>query len=173
MNITINSGVTTYVENAASHIGSLVRIRLSGGTNTDVIYDVNYCGSFGCYYVGKRGGWNAFLFEGNCKRTDEVDRHKINKFYLNTTSDFGEKTYVSEITPTYELSTGWLNDRQSERFATDLMQSNTIYLHDLADDRIFPVEITDSKTLVKKFKDERKLISYTLNVEASQTRIRR
>lgn len=171
MTININSGVTTYVTDAAQYSNSIVYITLSGVSS--IKYDVNYCGEYAAYYLGKHGGWNAFLFEGKCKRTDEVERHSINRYYNNTTIDYGEKPYVSEIVPTYELNTGWLTDSESEIFATDLLQSNSIYIHDLANDRIFPAVITDNSAPVKRYLDERKLVAYTLNVKESQTRLRR
>lgn len=170
MTIYTNSGVSTYVGKTAQYSGTVIRITNSGDSIT---YDVNYCGDYAAYYLGSNGGWNAFLFEGICKRKDNVERHSIDKSFVNTSINFGEKPYISEITPTYELSTGWLTDRQSELFAKELMQTNVLYIHDLADDRIFSAVITDSSTQFKKFLDERKLVSYTLNVKESQTRIRR
>ena len=170
MEINIQSGVTTYVGSLNEYAGSVVHITNSGDS---VEYKVKYCGDYAAYYLGAKGGWGAFLFEGKCKRTDKVDRHSINKTFSNITIEFGEMPYISEITPEYELNTGWLTDAQSEMFVKDLLESNRVYLHDLADDRIFPVVITDSEPSVKKFSDENKLVSYKVNVKESQTRIRR
>lgn len=173
--IQIPSGVYSYYARLTDLDGALLRLRIGNatGTSASVVYDVNYCGRYAVYYTGAKGGWGSFLFEGNCKRKDQVERHSINKSYSNVDPDFGEKPYISEIVPEYELNTGWLTDKQSELFVRDLMQSNQLYLHDLDTNKLFPVVITDSETTYKKFADEHKLISYKLNVKESQTKLRK
>lgn len=167
--ITINmpSGVSTYTMDVAQYCGYQIVI------NSAVTYEVNYCGDFGAYYTNSHGGWDAFLFEGKCKRTDRFDSYKIDRPFNNNTINHESKTYLNDVLPEYELNTGWLTDSQAANFAKNLIQSTTIYLHDLRDNKIFPVVITDTEAQYKKFEDERRLVSYTLRVRASQKMIRR
>ena len=161
------SGVSTYTMDVAQYCGYNIVI------NSAVTYDVGYCGAFGAYYTNSHGGWDAFLFEGKCKRVDKMDAHSIDRPFNNNTIDHESKTYLNDITLEYELSTGWLTDAQAENFAHNLIQSTTLYLHDLENDRIFPAVITDTEAEFKKFEDNRRMVSYTLRVKASQKRIRR
>ena len=167
--ITVNmpSGVSTYTMDVAQYCGYNIVI------NSAVTYDVGYCGAFGAYYTNSHGGWDAFLFEGKCKRVDKMDAYSIDRPFNNNTIDHESKTYLNDITLEYELNTGWLTDRQAENFAHNLIQSTTIYLHDLENNKIFPVVITDTEAEFKKFEDNRRMVSYTLRVKASQKRIRR
>lgn len=169
MDITVSmpSGVSTYVLDVAPYSGYTLTV------NNAVRYYVKYCGAFGAYYTNSHGGWDAFLFEGNCKRTDNIDSHSIEKAINNTTTDFETKKYLSQIEPTYELSTGWLSDAEAANFARNLIQSTTIYIHDLEANEIFPAVIEDTEAQYKKFIDDKKLVSYTLQVKASQKQIRR
>lgn len=137
------------------------------------MYDVSYCGQFGCYYVNSFGGWDCFLFEGHCRRHDEMERHTIEKPFKNTTLDFEKRGYMEEIDVMYDLSTGWLTDEQSARFAHELVQSNMVYLHDLVNDRIFPVVIEEDSVEYKTWRDNRKAVAHTITVKESQSRVRR
>ena len=165
--IVIPSGVSTYVIEGSDCCGKEVTIASS------VTYNVRYCGDYGAYYTNSHGGWDAFLFEGKCKKKDTFKSYATDRPFNNNTIEFETKTYLNDITEEYELNTGWLTDRQAENFAKNLVQSTTIYLHDLADNKIFPVVITDTEVEYKKFADDRKLVSYTLQVKASQKKIRR
>jgi len=165
--ITMPSGVSTYTMDLAPYCGYKITV------NSAVTYDVTHCGSFGAYYTNSHGGWDAFLFEGNCKRTDTFDAYSIDRPFDNNTIDHESKTYLNDITLEYELNTGWLTDAQAENFAKNFIQSTNIYLHDLVNDKIFPVVITDTEAPFKKYIDNRRRVSYTVNVRASQKRIRR
>lgn len=129
----------------------------------------NYCGDWALYYSNRSGGWDSFLIEGNVKKIDNFEKYYINRSYNNTTMEWGKKVYHNEITTNYELHTGWLNDRQSEILAFNLLSSNQVYLHDLVNNKIIPVVITDDTAEYKTFKNNgRKMVNYTINVEASQ-----
>lgn len=160
-------GVATWVRDCSDLAGSQFTIN-------GVTYDINYCGDFGVYYVGRRGGWNAFLFEGPCKRTDRLTDYKYNKTINNTTLAFENDKYQVDINPTYELKTGWLSDEEAAIFARDLISTPKLYLHNLNTDEIVPALITNTSAEYKTFKNEgRKFVQYTVNVEESHTQIRK
>ncbi len=165
---TYPAGVATWVRNAGD---------LSGGkklTVNGVTYDCSYCGDFAVYYVGKKGGWNSFLFEGPCKRVDNLTDYKMSKPVPNTSIKFSDSKYMVEISPDYELKTGWLSDEESVLFASDLISSPKVYLHNLITGEIMPAVITSNSAEYKTFKNTgRKFVQHTLMITLSQKQYRR
>lgn len=149
---------------------------VSGGTVTNSITfpGGNYCGKMALYYQGAAGGWNSFLIEGNVKRTDKLTNHSISRRVKNTSIDFENKIYSMDVEPSYELSTGWLTDSQAANLAENLLQSPSIYAHDLITGDIFPVVITDTNVQYKTYRTNgRRRVNYVIKVKASQTKTRR
>lgn len=135
-------------------------------------YSFNYCGDAVLYYLNRYGGWDCFLIEGKVVKTDTYDKLKFRKNYVTETLEFGRMQYHNDITTKYALNTGWLTDRQSENLAFNLLSSTQVYLHILDTDNsnlIYPVVITDESAEYKYYKNGRKLVSYQINVETSQT----
>lgn len=168
------TGTTTFLSGVSTWVRRCSDLYKSKLTINNVTYDCNYCGDYAVYYVGKKGGWNAFLFEGICKRTDNLTDHKYNRVVNNTSADFENNKYLVEINPTYELRTGWLNDEEAERFASDLISTPKLYLHKLIDNEIVPALVKNSTAEYKTFaNNSRRLIQYTITVEESHTYYRR
>ena len=167
--VTFPSGVATWIRDCSDLGASGSKITI----NSAVTYDCSYCGDYGVYYVNKYGGWNSFLFEGKCKRTDNLTDYKYDRSVNNQTINFEENRYMVEIKQTYQLTTGWLSDDEAERLASDLLPTTKLYLHNLLTNEIMPAIITNSTAEFKKFKDNKKFVQYTVSVQASQTRIRR
>lgn len=166
--ITMASGCSTYTFYASSYNGQ--KIRISGQT----VYDVNYCGDAALYYRNAQGGYDAFLIEGRCTRTDRFTQGDIYKAYDNNTLQFGRSRFLTEITPAWKLVTGWLTDAQSENLATNLLPSNQVWFHNLKDGTIHPCVITDSEVKHKTYSNEgNKLVAYEINIEYSQSEERR
>ena len=162
-NVTIPSGVSTYVIEASHYVGDKVSV---DGTT---LYDVNYCGDAALYYLNSRGGWDAFLLP-YIKRVDKYTQQDYYKAYDNSTIEFGRKRFLTEITPTWELGTDWLSDEQAERLCRNLLPSTQVYLHTLDDDIIRPVVIVDNQAEYKTYENQNnQLVSYKIKVEASQT----
>ena len=165
--VTYPAGVATWVRDCADLAGC--KLTING-----VTYDCRYCGDFAVYYVGKKGGWNAFLFEGICKRTDSLTDYKYNRVANNQTINFENKRYLVEINPTYKLTTGWLSDEEAERLASDLFPTTKLYLHNLVTNELVPAFILDTQAEYKTFKNNgRKFVQYTVSVQESQTKLRR
>lgn len=168
MTISVPSGVSTYVADASNYTGAAIRI--SGTT----MYHVNYCGDAALYYLNSRGGYDAFLIEGKVARTDKYAQQDYFKSYDNTTIEFGRTRFITEVTPSWELHTGWLKDDQAATLAKNLFPSTRVWIHTLEDDKTYPVVIVDTAAEYKKQKNNGdKLVSYTIKVEGSQTFDRR
>lgn len=162
-NISIPSGVSTYVADAVAYTGKKI---LVDGCE---LYDVNYCGDAALYYLGEKGQWDAFLISGKVLRTDRYAQGDFYKSFDNTTIEFGKKRWLNEIRPSWELHTSYLTDEQAERLVRNLLPSTQVYLHDLVNDKIYPVLITDTSAEYKTYANQgEKLVAYTIGVEASQ-----
>lgn len=123
------------------------------------------------YYLNPYGGWDWFPIMGTVKRTDNLTQYSYTRNYNNTTLDFGKTRYLSEINVRYAMNTGWLSQAQSDRM-WELMESNSVYMHDLTTDEIRPMVITDTQVEHKQKNRSQKIIQYTINIEESQTRER-
>ena len=142
-------------------------IRVSPGSS----YDTTHCGDFALYYLSTKGGWCSFLFEGSATQTDKYKRYDISVPFNNTTLEFQKKTYHNEITTTYQLKTGKLKDDEAANLAKNLIGTNKAYLHNLKTGEIMPVLSTDGTAVYKTYKNQgRKIVSYVVNVECSQTK---
>ena len=161
---TVPSGVSTYVSDAIHYDGQKVFI---DGAET---YDVNFCGDAALYYLNSRCAFDAFLIEGLVKRTDKYTKQDYYRAYDNRSLDFGRNRFLTEIKPTWELETGWLDDEEAATLCAELLPSTMVYLHLLDEDRILPVVITDTTAEYKTYDNQKnQLVSYTISVEASQT----
>ena len=132
-------------------------------------YDLNYCGDYALYYLQRNGGWASFLIEGNSKKTDSYEKYSYNMSFDNTTAEFEESTYHSQITSSWQMNTGWLTDSQADNLAFNLLASNRVFLHDLKKDKIIPVIISNSEAEYKTFKNNsRQMVNYTITLTESQ-----
>lgn len=130
----------------------------------------NACGEYGLIYRNLKGGWDSFLFEGKCKRTDNFSLSQMKKDYNNNNTEFGKYTYLNQVTGKWELNTGYMNDAESERFARYLASSTECYLVDFKNNLIIPVVITDTQVNYKTLRNDGQdaPFFYTVNVESSQ-----
>lgn len=130
----------------------------------------DYC----LYYVNAYGGWDSLLIDGNVKQTDKItaSENYVKKARTNTL-EFGKTKYLNTIVPSWTLHTGYLTDEQASKMF-HLIESTEVYLHNLNDDTITPVLITDTSCEYKTYSNNgKKLPSYTINVEASQEKYRK
>lgn len=144
----------------------ITSIRLDYNTG----YDNTHCGEYAIYYLQRNGGWASFLIEGNVTKKDAYKRYQISTPFDNTTLEFEKRTYHNEITTSYELKTGLLNDEQSKNLAKNLIGTNKAYLHNLTTGEILPILSTDGSAVYKTYRNQgRKFVTYSINVECSQT----
>lgn len=132
------------------------------------------CVPYVLYYLNSYGGWDAFAIEGTGIKKDAYTTYKTDQSYNNTTLQFETNKYVQEIKTTYELNTGLLSDEQSANLAKNLLGSIKVYLQNIDEGWIKPVIITDSNITYQTYQTNgRKLCQYKINVQESQSKIRK
>lgn len=137
-------------------------------------YYTNACGDYALYYLNKFGGWDSFLIEGTVSKSSTVTQYQMNKSFDNNTLEYENKTYLNELVTNYKLNTGWLTDNQSKILSENLLTSTQVYFHDLINDNIIPVVITDTKIENKTYQNQgKKMVNYQINIKESQNKIRR
>ena len=166
--ITFTSGVSTYVADGYDYQGK--ELYFSGISMYMV--DINFCADFAVTYLNAYGGWDVFAFPMG-ERTDNYTQFDYTKTYDNRGYGFGRMRQITEIAPTWKLTSGWLKPDEAARFVKHLLPSAQVYLTDIANNVVYPVTITDSKAEHKTQRYSNALINYTLNVKASQDLIRR
>jgi hypothetical protein len=159
------------------------KVELKGNNNTFVSYDLTYCGSGNLVYRNRFGGYDAFLIEGNIEKKEDYTRDKYN---LATVGGYnidrglgGDQTLDVHIKTSYTAHTGWLTDDQAERLVFHLLSSPDIYFQSFegyrygerhADFNLSRVVITDSSAVYKKFKNGKRMVSYAITFELSDTK---
>lgn len=151
----------------------------SGGTvwdtaSKDVIAgyysQADTCGAeYALYYLNRYGGWDSFLIEGRVTRRDAYERYMLTDSTA-TGRTHQTRPYNNQITPSWELHTGWLTDAQARNLTFNLLSSNMVYLHSLTGDEVIPVYVSDSEAEYKTFRNQgNHLVSFTINVTQSRT----
>ena len=149
---------------------------LSGYDKVEILgeeYEIkDTCCKYCLYYLNSLGGWDSFLINGNDKRTDNITQYKYIKSVPSNSVLFGTKNYMNIINTTYKLYTDWMNDEEASKMF-NLLESTEVYLHNLEEDKIIPVIITNKNCEFKTFKNNgRKKFYYTIEVEEAQHKIR-
>ena len=138
------------------------------------LYYSNVCkGDMAVYYLGKCGCWNDFLFEGRVVRKDDLTHYDYGTDGYNALTGNPEYSativrYANELTTTYECTTGWLTDQQSEYFAQDLVPALSLMVHDLKKNKIYPAIIVDTQVETKKYKNNKQLNQYTVTFKIAK-----
>ena len=136
------------------------------------IWKVKTCGAdYVLYYINPWGGYDWFPLDNKVIIQDDLTQHTYSQNYNNTTMQFGKRRYLSEINRKYNVITGWLKQDESDRMWY-LLESNTVYLHNLNENKIIPVIIKDTSVEHKQKNRRQKIIQYTFTLEESQTRER-
>lgn len=148
--------------------GNFSKLTIGGMT----YYVTLTCNRYCLYYLNQIGGWDSLLFNGRELQSDKLSRLSYKKNYRAMTTDFFKVDYLTTINESWSLNTSYLDDIQSSKMI-NVLASNRIYLHDLQDNIIIPVNIINSTCEHKTYKNQgRKLPVYTLEVEASQEKFR-
>ena len=154
-----------------------LRSNISGnGTVTthradSTIYTKEVCADYVLHFVTAKGGWLSFPFEGRCSKSDDISSYYFNRAYDNTTKEFEQGKYISEIVTTYKLNTGILTEEEAARFAKNVISTPKAYLQIISEGKIFPVVVTDNKADYKQYGEE-DVITYELTVRESQSKIK-
>lgn len=132
--------------------------------------DLTGCGQGAIYYLNRQGAWDYLLIEGNISETKSFDRTTYSTDYNNSVDyTLSKMTIKTEIVTDWELTTGWLNDKQSDILVNNLLCTPRAYLQLFDRDGMIPVLITNSESKVKKFRNGKKLNQYTITCENSRT----
>lgn len=132
------------------------------------------CSPYVLYYLNSYGGWDAFVIEGTGIKKDAYTTYKTDRVFKNTSLDFETNKYVQEIKTSYELNTGLLNDEQAANLAKNLLGSIKVYLQNIEEGWVKPVIITDSNATYQTYRtNQRKMCQYKINVQESQSKIRK
>lgn len=141
--------------------------------NSDVTYNGGYCARYAVLYQNAYGGWDSFLIEGNVYKSGKYTQHNYAKAYDNTTLERESVNYANEITYSYNCTTGWLTDEQSERLAKHLLSSPNVYLQDIQEGTLIPVTMGTSSYKFKTYQNEgKKMVNYTFTLNESNTKTR-
>ena len=133
---------------------------------------INSCYKYCLYYLNKWGGWDSLLFMGKTIQNDNLTRLSYKNNYRARRLDFNKINYLTTIQEGWNLTTSFMSDSSSEKM-DNLLASNCMYLHNLEDNIITPVVITNSQCEHKSYKNQgRKLYTYTINVSSSQPKYR-
>lgn len=131
------------------------------------------CAKYAIYYANSLGGWDSLLIKGKVVETHTNDIASIKLEYDNRTNAFGTKHYLKDRKTTYKMTTGYLTDAQSS-LMYNLLDTTKAYLHNLETGELIPVVINNKSYDVKTYYNQnRKLYTYTIEVEESQQKYRR
>lgn len=131
-------------------------------------YVTNTCYKYALYYLNDIGGWDYMLFLGRELQKDDIKRLQYKKNYVSQAFDWGKVNYLTQINEKWELNTSFMNDTQSENLQP-LFHSNKMFLQDLNNGKLIPVNITNTNVEHKTFKNQgRKLYTYTINLDSAQ-----
>ena len=137
-------------------------------------YTIQACGDYALYYVQSNGAWSSFAVDGKVIEGKNMNTFNYRKVINNNKiADRENIRYQSNIKQNWSINTGWLKDDESENLFNNLLTSNNIYLHKISENKIWPVHITDTQATNKQFNNEKKLISYTINLESDNLLIRK
>lgn len=142
-----------------------------GNSRYQVVTD---CGRYALYYKNAYGGYDAFLLEGICRRTDVLERGNVDVEYDNrNVQNRGVRNYINEYKQSWVLNTGLLSD-DAGLMMHHLLNSTDVYLYDIDSGEMTPVVITDTETEYKTFKTAgRQPVQYAITVEVAQQFARR
>lgn len=158
----------TYASKAASNYSIKIKTSNEEKIFKDRCTNTNYA----VYYINRYGGWSWMLFQGKNLKTDNTKQstYKID-FDNNVGTEFNTKVYQNDITETWQLTSDYLTDKQSE-LLKHLYSSPLVYLHDLKEDKVMSVLVDTKSFDYKTYRNQgRKMFTHTIKVNSSQTKI--
>lgn len=162
--------IGTIVDNVYS--AEKVNVKIGGQSMEYKVEDT--CKRYCLYYLNAFGGWDSYCFNKTSKESDDFTRSTFKRRINNQNIVHGRVEYKNRIQKKWTLKTDYLNDNQSLILARHMMSSPCAYLHDLEEDIIYPVIITNKSTDYKTFiRNGRKYSRYDVTVELAQDRKRR
>lgn len=134
---------------------------------------VTECAEYGLYYLNAYGGWDCLLIEGNNIEADSLNRYTNETTYDNRDiQNRGIRNYVNEIERGFTFHTGWLFGEQGKRMH-HLINSTDVYLYDIANEKMIPVIVSDTQCEYKTFRNQGRLVDYTVSVREAKNIVRK
>lgn len=167
----INGHYAPGMKTFSNYTGGLTYLQLTWKTGTpNTGYTISDCGDWALYYKNNIGGIDSFLVKGKVVRKAEYkgETYTKSRSYGMATTDRLQTTYRKTVTPGWEVNTGWLNTQESKICYNNLLNSNCVYLHDLVNNVVYPVTITNTTGEEKTFDNERKMINYTIELQGDK-----
>lgn len=158
----------TYVSRATSNYSIKIKTSLEERIFKDRCTNTNYA----VYYINRYGGWSWMLFQGKNLKTDKTQQstYKMD-FDNNVGTEFNTKVYQNDVTETWQLTSDYLSDKQSE-LLKHLYSSPLVYLHDLKVNKVMSVLVDTKSFDYKTYRNQgRKMFTHTIKVNGSQTKI--
>lgn len=144
--------------------------------NVDDLYIyriVDSCMPYVLYWLNSEGGMSSCLFNRSALKSSALAFNTIKTKVNNQTIRFSEKHWNININDSWQLNTERLNDEEAENIY-DLFTSTEIYLQNLEDGTITPVILTVTSVNYLNFHNNKnKKVVYTINLKASQSKIKR
>lgn len=135
-------------------------------------YDEIVCSDWTLIWIAANGGIETMPIETNLYKTDSFERttfeQKSNNLYP---AEFAKRNLTTTITTEYSFSTIWLTDEQSEFLASNLFNSNYVWLHDNNSNEDISVLVKNSSAEHKKFENGRQLVRYDVTLEESKNKV--
>ena len=170
ISLVYNPGITNEMNLNPAQSEGQNRLVITRNDEPIMDLDLTGCGQGAIYYLNRQGAWDYLLIEGNISETKSFDRATYSTDYDNNVNySLSKKTIKTDIATDWELTTGWLNDKQSDILVNNLLCTPQAYLQLFDRDDMIPVLITNSDAKVKKFRNGRKLNQYTITCENSKT----
>lgn len=155
-------------------VGAEVFYSFEGFSDVTLGKVVDSCNTYKLHYINAKGGYETLPIDGRKdKRTDSLtfeyykargNNQNINKPQMNK--------FKVDITPKWELQTGWLNDEQSQKMY-NLFTSQKVWLENIETGEITPVYITNNAVDYKTFTNNgKRKINYTISVTSANTLIK-
>lgn len=124
------------------------------------------------YYTNPFGGYDYFNYFVKYQEIDNLQTYEYVQDVDNTTTNFGKNRYLTEVNKNIKLTTDWLKEDESKRMWY-LLESNKVWLHDVVEDKIYPVIITNKTIDYKQKTSTNKIIQYEIDLQFSQGRTRK
>ena len=155
-------------------VGAEVYYNFEGFPDVTLGKVVDSCNSYKLHFINAKGGYETLPIDGRKdKRTDSLtfeyyktrgNNQNINKPQMNK--------FKVDVTPKWELQTGWLNDEQSQKMY-NLFTSQKVWLENIETGEITPVYITNNAVDYKTFTNNgKRKINYTISVTSANTLIK-
>ena len=151
----------------AYHEGDVI---INAPDKRTVLTSKNTCAKYAIYYLNPLGGWDQLLIEGKVVKTIKLENKTFKRNFDNNTNEFENKHYLKNLTTSYKLTTGYLNDAQA-KLMPNLIETTKAYLCELDTKNYIPVLINNNSVDIKTYRNQgRKLFTYTIDVQESQNK---